>query len=249
MNFRSWLVGDMGTPGEYMYTGMHWRTLIVVAAAMTAIFILAYFWRREEKKSRRLLAAVAAFQLGFEVLWRLIYVWVKGDSVLCWWPMYPCNLGGILLPIAALLRLRRLKQMFYLFGFVGGVLTFALPEGIFSTDVFVFPILKSVLQHTGLLLIPGVEYISGTFRPNLKSMGWVILGCLIHVFNCEVIDRLLGFTGDYMFFRSGMPFVIPGVPQFITLSVFALVVLTGLSALCGLPDRHKTVTYKTIPQP
>jgi len=241
VDFKSWLIGDMGTPGEYMYTGMHWWTVAAVAAAMAAACILAWLWRGDEKKVRRLLVAVAAFQLGFEVLWRLIYVFVKGDSVLCWWPIYPCNLGGILLPIAALLRLRRLKKMFYLFGFVGGVLTFALPEGIFCTDVFVFPILKSVLQHTGLLLIPGVEYISGTFRPNLKGMVWVVLGCLIHVFNCEVIDRLLGFTGDYMFFRSGMPFVIPGVPQFITLSIFALAVLTGLAALCELPDRRKKV--------
>ena len=32
-----------------------------------------------------------------------------------------------------------------------------------------------------------------------------------------------------MFLRSGMPFVIPGVPQFITLTVFGLLVLVVLS--------------------
>ena len=68
----------------------------------------------------------------------------------------------------------------------------------------------------------------------MKDLGWVIGGCLIHILNCEGIDRLLGFDGDYMFFRSGMPFVIPGVPQFITLSVFALIVLTLLSFLCDV---------------
>ena len=91
-----------------------------------------------------------------------------------------------------------------------------------------------MLQHTGLLLIPIVEYVGGSFRPTLKDLGWVILGCLVHLANCEGIDRLLGFTGDYMFFRSGMPFVIPGVPQFITLSVFAVILLALLSFLCDI---------------
>ena len=240
MLFRKWLIGDMGTRGEYMYTPIHIWTLAAVLAAMTAVFVLARMWRQDEKKSRALVVWISVFQLGFEILWRLVYLFVKGDSISCWWPVYPCNLGGILLPVAALLRLRRLKRMFYLFGLVGGVLTFAMPEGIFCTDVFVFPVLKSVLQHTGLLLIPEAEYVSGSYRTGLKDMGWVVLGCLVHLLNCEVIDRLLGFAGDYMFFRSGLPFVIPGIPQGVTLSVFALLVLTGLAALCEIPDRKRT---------
>lgn len=234
MLFYDWLTGNMGTPGEYMYTSMHWWTLAIVGAVFALILCLAITKRQDKRASRAILVAVSVFQLGFEILWRLVYLFIKGDDLLSWWPMYPCNLGGILLPIFALLNCRRGKQMFYLFGFVGGVLTFALPDGIFCTSVFVFPILKSVLQHTGLLLIPALELISGSYRPTLKDLGWVILGCLVHLVNCEGIDRLLGFTGDYMFFRSGMPFVIPGVPQFITLSVFALLVLAVLSFLCDI---------------
>ena len=234
MTFYDWLIGNAGTPGEYMYTAMHWWTIAIVAICCCIIFGLAIVKRKDKKASCAILVAVAVFQLGFEILWRLIYLLVRGDNILGWWPMYPCNLGGILLPIFALTKNRRGKQMFYLFGFVGGMLTFAMPDGIFSTSVFVFPILKSVLQHTGLLLIPVLEYISGDYRPSLKDMGWVILGCLVHLANCEGIDRLLGFTGDYMFFRSGMPFVIPGVPQFITLSVFAVLVLALLSFLCDI---------------
>ena len=234
MTFYDWLIGNAGTPGEYMYTAMYWWTIAIVAICCCIIFGLAIVKRKDKKASRAILVAVAVFQLGFEILWRLIYLLVRGDNILGWWPMYPCNLGGILLPIFALTKNRRGKQMFYLFGFVGGMLTFAMPDGIFSTSVFVFPILKSVLQHTGLLLIPVLEYISGDYRPSLKDMGWVIAGCLVHLANCEGIDRLLGFTGDYMFFRSGMPFVIPGVPQFITLSVFAVLVLATLSFLCDI---------------
>ena len=226
----------MGTPGDYMYQPIHLITLAVVIAVFVLICVLGLLLRKDSQKLRKLLVCVCVFQLAFEIGWRLIYWLVKGDSLLCWWPMYPCNLGGILLPIFALANCRRGKQMFYLFGFVGGVLTFAMPDGIFSSDVMVFPIVKSILQHTGLLMIPALELIGGTYRPTLKDLGWVITGCLIHLLNCEVLDRLQGFNGDYMFLRSGLPFVIPGVPQFITISVFALFVLALLSFLCNPKD-------------
>lgn len=235
----NWLIGNMGTAGEYQYQSIHLYSTLGVILAVAVIAFLGARLRKEETKRCQLLKGLCIFQLGFEAVWRLIYLFIKGDSILCWWPIYPCNLGGVLIPIFALTGCKTGKKMFYLFGFVGGVLTFALPEGIFSSDVLVFPIVKSILQHTGLLMIPLLEYIYGTYRPAPKDMGWVIGGLLIHLVNCEVISRLLGFTGDYMFFRSGMPFVIPGVPQFITLSVFALLVLVLLSFLCNLPNRKK----------
>jgi uncharacterized membrane protein YwaF len=241
---RRWLIGDMGAQGEFQYQAIHIYTVLVVAAVCLVAFILGYSKKMNMKYKHRLLAGIAVFQLAFEIFWRLIYVTVKGDSILCWWPLFPCNLGGILLPIIALCNWEKGKKMFYLFGFVGGVLTFAIPDGIFCRDVMCFPILKSVLQHTGILLIPILEYSMGTFRPSLKHVGWVIGGLLIHLFNCEVITRWLGFTGDYMFFRSGLPFVIPGVPQAITLSVFALLVLV---ALCFASDpKGSWDTFKSI---
>ena len=239
LTLYNWLIGNMGTAGEYQYQPIHLYSTLAVALSVAVITILGIKLRKNEVKRRQLLKGICFFQLGFEILWRLIYLLVKGDSILCWWPIYPCNLGGVLIPIFALTGCKTGKKMFYLFGFVGGVLTFALPEGIFSSDVLVFPILKSILQHTGLLIIPVLEYIYGTYRPAPKDMGWVIGGLMIHLINCEGISRLLGFTGDYMFFHSGMPFVIPGVPQFITLSAFALLVLVLISFLCDLPNRRK----------
>jgi len=109
--------------------------------------------------------------------------------------------------------------------------------------VMVFPIVKSILQHTGLLLIPVLEWIWNRYRPTLKDMGWVLGGCLVHVINCEVITRLLGFTEDYMFFRSTMPFVIPGVPQWITLTVFGTLVLALLSFLSGLGSKNSVKAH------
>lgn len=224
----NWLIGNMGTPGEYQYQPIHLISTAVVFAVLLAVMYLGASKKLGQAWKTRLLRGICWFQLGFEVLWRLVYLLVKGDSIVCWWPLYPCNLNGILIPIVALTQWKTGKKMFYLFGFIGGVLTFALPEGIFVRDVMNFPILKSVLQHTGILLIPALELTMGSWRPQMRHMPWVVAGCMLHVVNSEGISRLLNFTGDYMFFRSGLPFVIPGVPQYITLSVFALLVLTAL---------------------
>jgi uncharacterized membrane protein YwaF len=234
ITLKNWLIGNMGTGGDFAYQAMHLYSMLGVCIAMGILLFLGLRFRENQKASRNLVLSVAWFQLGFELLWRVLYLALRGDSLLTWWPLFPCNLGGILLPLFVIFNLHRGKQMFYLFGFVGGCLTFAIPNGIFCNTVLVFPILKSILQHTGLLLIPMLELVSGEYRPKLKDMGWVSLGCIAHIFNSEAITRLLGFTGDYMFFRSGLPFVIPGVPQYITLSVFAMLVLAVLSFLCDV---------------
>ena len=245
--FIQWLVGNMGTPGNYMYQPIHLFSVAAVAVAVAILCLLMSMLRDKPRHARTLLVSVAVFQLVFEIGWRLIYLFVKGDSILAWWPTYPCNVGGILLPIFALTNCKRGKQMFYLFGFVGGMLTFAMPEGIFSSDVLVFPIVKSILQHTGLLLIPLMEYINGSYRASLRDYGWVLLGCAVHLINCEGIDRLLGFTGDYMFLRSGLPFVIPGVSQFITLPVFAAIVLAVLCFLSDIKTSAAVLTGRRLP--
>ena len=116
--FRRWLIGDMGTPGNYDYTAIHYWTIAAVAAMFVLFLTAAILLRKHPRQQRKILVGVALFQLAFEGAWRLIYLFVKGDSISCWWPMYPCNLGGILLPIFALANCRRGKQMFYLFGFV-----------------------------------------------------------------------------------------------------------------------------------
>lgn len=239
--FYRWLIGDMGVPGDYQYQAMHGYTVIVVGMFFVAAVILAASKKLTAQQKRGWLVGISVFQLVFEIGWRLIFLLVRGDELRSWWPCYPCNLGGVLVPIIALCNWKTGKKLFYLFGFFGGVLTFAIPDGIFSTSVMVFPIVKSILQHTGLLLIPAFEYLSGTFRPSLRSYGWLVGGMAIHAFNCEVITRLLGYTDDFMFFRSDLPFVIPGVPQFITLSVFGLLVMALCSYLCDPKDSVKFV--------
>jgi len=247
MWFYNWLTGNMGNEGEFSYTAIHLIPTAIVFSLAVIWYLLGSSKKLGTETKRSILSATAIFFIIFELGWRILYLTVKGEELVSCWPMYPCNLGGVLLPVIALIGNKRLKQMFYLFGIVGALLTFAMPQGIFNNDIFVFPILKSVLQHTGLILIPVFEYASGSYRPSIKDFPWLFAGCLIHVLNAEGIDRLLGFDvekNDYIFFRSGLPFVIPGVPGCITLSVFALIVFFALEYLLGM--RESNAVFRRI---
>ena len=237
-HMKDWISGALGEPAEQAYKAMHLITTAIVLFFVILFSIIASI--NENKVSAKtkniILKSICIFQLFFEVLWRELSITVNHSEAVALYPMYPCNLGGILIPIISLLDLKVGKKMFYLFGFIGGVLTFIMPQGIFCSTVFSFPILKSVLQHTGLLLIPTFEFFMKKYRPYAGDYLWLVLGCIVHTINCEVIDRLLGLTGDYMYFRSGLPFVIKGVPSWLTISAFALIVFYVLTFVLSFKD-------------
>lgn len=224
MSFVDWLYGRNGIPGNYDYTMIHFVSVGIVIALTIVLAIIAGSKKISDKSKRIILICVASFQLTFEVVWRIVYL-CRGDKFLSLWPFYACNLNGFLLPIAALLNNKTMKEMFYVFGFIGGVLTFAMPQGIFYDAYFTFPILKSLLQHTALLFIPVFEFVSGTFRPSIKNWWLAILGMFVHLANSLGIATMLGYPGDYLYFNSGLPFVIPGVPGWAVMSVTAVVVI------------------------
>ena len=226
MSFYDFMHNIGGTPGDYSYGTTHLVAMGILIALTIILSIVAA--KRGQKVTYIILLTLAIFQLVFEVFWRIWYLSL-GDPVNTIWPLYPCNLAGILVPLAVVTNNVTLKKMFYLFGFLGGIITFAIPQGIFNVEVLTFGILKSILQHTALILIPVIEYVSGTFRPAIKDFWWLFLGLIIHTINSECISLLIDLPGDYMFFRSDLPFVIPGIPQFITLSVFGLLVIILLN--------------------
>lgn len=224
MSLRDFIYGVEGVPGDYSYGTAHLVSVLILLALCVIFGIVGASKKVSPSAKRKVALGLAWFQLGFEILWRILFLAV-GKQLYTLYPFYSCNLYGILLPIACIINNKVMKNIFYVFGFIGGVLTFAMPQGIFCNAVIAFPIIKSVVQHFGLILIPLFEYISGGFRQKLKDIWLIYVGCLISIFNGEVMGILLGRPGDYLYMRSDIPFVIPGVPQFITLSVFGALVI------------------------
>ena len=219
--------GTGGTPGDFSYGKIH----IVSAVALVCVTILVCIIgaRFSKKNQRKLIVTAAALSLAFEIFWRIYYV-SRGESLIGTWPLYPCNLAGVLVPLIAFSNSKTHKEIFYVFAFIGGVITFVYPQGIFTNDVLNFGILKSILQHTAIIFIPVFEYATGHFMPQFKKVWLAILGLFILLFNSEGMAKVLDIEGDFIFLRSGLPFVIEGVPQVFILGTIAILVMIAFYA-------------------
>ena len=71
-----------------------------------------------------------------------------------------------------------------------------------------------------------------TFKPKFIHFHYTLIGMTIHLLNSEFLPKLInGQEGtDYMFLRSGLPFVLPGVPGWLTMSIFGVIVVTLVNA-------------------
>ncbi|HZK39195.1 MAG TPA: YwaF family protein [Clostridia bacterium] len=220
--------GNGGVPGDFAYGKIH---LGAVAALIVVTLLMCIIGSKLSTKNRRkVLIVAAALSFGFEIFWRGVWIG-RGVPVLETWPLYPCNFAGVLVPLIAFSNNKTLKEIFYVFAFIGGIVTFVYPEDIFVNSVLNFSILKSILQHTAIIFIPVFEYFTGQFKPQFKKVWLAIIGLFVNLFNSEYISRFLGIEGDFIFLRSGLPFVIPGVPQVFILGTIAIVVMVAFYAV------------------
>ncbi|HZK39194.1 MAG TPA: YwaF family protein [Clostridia bacterium] len=220
--------GNGGVPGDYSYGKMHiiaFAVLIVVSVTMCIIGS-----RLSQKNRRNVLVATAVFAVALEIFWRGVWIG-RGLPMAELWPLFPCNLAGVLVPLIALSNNKTLKNIFYVFAFLGGVTTFVYPYDVFTNSVLNFDIFKSLLQHMLIIIIPAYEFFTGQFKPQFKKVWLSILAMFIHLFNSEYFTRLLGLDGDYIFLRSGIPFVIPCVPQAFILGTLGAIAIVAVYAV------------------
>ncbi len=222
MPFNFW-TGEGGVAGDFAYKETHLGSII---ALLLILIFACLIGRRLSKKSQNIIiVAVSVFALVFEIFWRILYV-IRGVGWQELYPFYPCNIAGILVPIIALTKNKTLKEMFYIFAFIGGVITFSYPVDIFTNQYLNFPILKSILQHSFIIFIPVFEYFTGNYLPKIKKYYLAIIGLFVHLFNSEYLPKLLGMKNtDFIFLHSGLPFTIDGVNQVFILAPIAFIVI------------------------
>lgn len=234
--------GEGGVEGDFSYGLIHILSIVFVVASCIILTVMGTKMNKENK--RKTIILLATFGIGFEVFWRIVYL-INGSPLIDLYPFYPCNLAGILIPLIALSNKRMLKEVFYLFALIGGIVTYVMPEGVFVYQVLTFGILKSILQHWAIIVIPVFEFVNKIFRPKFKYFYLTIIGMLVHLINSEFVPKMFGiFKTDYIFLYSGLPFVIPGVPGWLTLSVFGMLVVVLVYALLDIKGCKKLLARK-----
>ena len=110
MSFKDWLTGDKVTNTGIEYSPIYWITLSVVLLILILLIVFSALKKIPNKIKQNVLIGIAIFQLAFEVVWRIIFAVFKGSTFVNLWPMYPCNLGGIIVPIVCLLNSKKRKR-------------------------------------------------------------------------------------------------------------------------------------------
>lgn len=229
-----------GVPGEFAYGKMHLISVIILIVVTVLMCIVGSKMSRQNQ--RKVVVVVSVFALAFEVFWRGVWVG-RGVPLAETWPLFPCHLGAVLVPLIALLNNKTLKEIFYVFAFLGGIVTFFYPLEVFTNSVLNFDIVKNLFHHMLIIFIPVFEFFTGQFKPKFKRVWLGLLAMFFHLLNSEYFSRILGLDGDYIFLRSGIPFVIPGVPQVFIMGTIGGIVIILFYAVLD-PKGFKSVLQR-----
>lgn len=123
------------------------------------------------------------------------------------WLFYLCNINTVVLSLMLIFKAKKAYEYVLISGFIGGVLTFLVPNGVFTYKYLSFSIFDSVLSHYILVVVPPIFIVNKIWRPDYKKSYQVILGMLLVVLNAEGLQRLIFGSDyyDYIFINSGMP--------------------------------------------
>lgn len=217
--FRSGFEG-----GDYTYGATH---IISIVFVIFSVILFSYLLRnKSEKYVLGKMKIIAAVCLTIYIVRRILDYDNAKSFIENFWPFYLCNINTIFLSITILFDIKKGRDFFLVTGLIGGIFTFLIPDGIFVDRYLTFPILDSIMSHYVIVVVPMVLLLTGTHVLYFKNIYQVFVGLLVVVFNAEVLQKLLfDKSFDYLFFRSTIPFTIPGVPQFIILSSLAIILV------------------------
>lgn len=211
--------------GEYSYGVVH---IIAIVFAVVSVIIFSWLLMGKEKQYiNKKIKIIAYICLVIDITKRTISFIGGASFISAFYPFYLCNINTYLLSIYIIFDLKKGKDFFIVTGFIGGLITYAMPFGIFTDKYLTFGILNSLTSHYVIIVIPLVLLITKAHKLEMKTFYQQIIGLVMVLINAEVIGRiLLQDTTDYLYIRSDMPFKIPGVPQIIIIgSLFIFTIM------------------------
>lgn len=216
--------------GDYTYGFIHIISISFLIFLVT-IFLILYH-QKDEQFIRDKMKPLAYLTLIIYLLRRIITV-NQGQNILqTFWPFYLCNINTVFISLYIILDVKKGQDFFYITGLLGGLVTFALPDGIYNDRYLTFSIIDSILSHYIIVFVPLVLLISQKYIIKFKNLLYVFIGLIITVINSEIIQKLLfKTTNDYLFFRGDIPFTIPNIPQFFIVSSLAIIFVFSLYGL------------------
>jgi uncharacterized membrane protein YwaF len=231
-------------PGEFAYGTTH---LLGVLTVIVSVIWFSYALRNYPKEVIfRKMRIIAIIGLSIYIIRRSLGLIGAANILELYWPFYLCNINTILLSVWIIFGFRKGLDFFIVTGLLGGLFTFAIPDGIFTDRYLTFGIVDSLMSHYTIVVIPLVLLITKAHTLKLKNIYQVAIGLLLTLINTELIQPLFFHKHfDYLFLRGTIPFTISGVPQYLIIFVLAIILVLGIYGLDILYCRYsKKVSEK-----
>lgn len=203
--------------GDYTYKTTH---IIVLVLLILSCIILPIVFKNKREKAVKFNRIIGIIMISIYII-RRICVIISSKNIWDFYPFYLCNISTIVCFIVSLRgKYSKFADFCLINGIIGGILTFAMPQGIFTDKYLTVHILDSVISHVGIILIPLVAWSAGLHRIHIKNIWINMIGLALVVFNVEVIQRVFFHRHiDYLFLGESCPIKIPGIPSFLVMGV------------------------------
>jgi uncharacterized membrane protein YwaF len=235
--FRQFFFDGFET-GEYAYQTTH---LLSILAVIVSVIWFTYRLQNHPKEAVfKKMKIIAIIGLSIYLIRRSLWLVNNPNILEVYWPFYLCNINTIFLSVWILFGFRKGLDFLIVTGLLGGLFTFAIPDGIFTDRYLTFGIIDSIMSHYTIVVIPLVLLFTKAHKLELRNLYHVAIGLVLTLVNTELIQRLFFQKNfDYLFLRGTIPFTIPNVPQFLIISVLAIILVLGIYGLDSIYLRYE----------
>ncbi len=223
--------------GDYTYGFVHITFLVLM---LISLFIVPFLLHRKSSGTiNRIVKILGIIMLSIYFTRRLIQVFKGGNIISSLYPFYLCNVCTILVGLCAIFKWKHIREFAFVAGIIGGIVTFAFPQGIFTDRYINFNVLDSVTSHWGIILIPIIMWTTGECKLEFKNIWKVFVGTVIVFINVQFLQYpLVGTRFDYLFLGDNMPLQIPGIPTFLIMPILFPIVVLLIYSIAHLINKH-----------
>ena len=174
-------------------------THLIIAGSLTAIWGYIILWGVQHQGTKKLVRLEQGFAILYLLLWLIFYGWrllpanfAPASSL----PFHICDIVGLLMPLALLLRKRRLIALLYFWGIgfsLQGLLTPDLHFGLLNPLFWFFWVHHGAIVGTAVYMV-----VVHRFHPTRRDYHWGIRAGLIYLACVFPINVIFGFNYGYL---------------------------------------------------
>lgn len=220
--------------------------LIVAIILVVTSSILLRNVKKETRTKILKYTSIATLVVHLSLIWTVFFSpdfnFHIGSLASTIWPIFPCNLIMILLPITFSLKkpIKILYPFVTTLAIVGGLMTIIFPEFHTSTTMN-WAVLRSYLSHTLMLFVGLYAIVSSEYKPKIKDLISISVGSVLSIafghLTIFMFDTLKHQSVNAMFIKQ--PAISGTILNIYVLLVLYLLAFTAFALIYNLVENKR----------